>query len=120
VKYGVLDISKTILNYKRWKELIKHIVMWKLKEFAEGNDKLENIKIIKASLENLQKDISQIKLIEVGININTAAQAYDLVLYSLFESMEDLSIYQNHPEHVKVAEFINKVRDERVVADYEF
>lgn len=98
--------------------MIKHIVMWKLKEFAEDKDKLENAKIIKTSLENLQKEINQIRFIEVGININKSTQAYDIVLYSQFENIEDLNIYQNHSEHIKVSEFISKVRDERIVVDY--
>lgn len=34
--------------------MIKHIVMWKLKEFAEGKDILENAKIIKMGLEDLE------------------------------------------------------------------
>lgn len=99
--------------------MIKHIVMWKLKEFAEGKDKVENANIIKASLEDLQDKINEIKFIEVGININNSAQAYDIVLYSHFENMEDLNIYQKHPLHVKVADFVGKVREERVVVDYE-
>jgi len=99
--------------------LIKHIVMWKLKEFAEGKSKLENAQIIKSDLEALKDKIEQIKYIEVGININESEQAYDVVLYSEFNSMEDLNTYQNHPEHVKVAEFVGKVREARVVTDYD-
>ncbi len=100
-------------------DLIKHIVMWKLKEFAEGKSKLENAQIIKSDLEALKDKIEQIKYIEVGININESEQAYDVVLYSEFNSMEDLNTYQNHPEHVKVAEFVGKVREARVVTDYD-
>lgn len=99
--------------------MIKHIVMWKLKDFAEGKDKMENANIIKKNLENLQKEINQIRFIEVGIDINKSSQAYDVVLYSEFENMEDLNIYQNHPEHIKVSDFVGKVRDARVVVDYE-
>ena len=99
--------------------MIKHIVMWKLKEFAEGKDKGENAKIIKTGLENLQQKINELKFIEVGININNSPQAYDVVLYSQFENVEDLNIYQNHPEHIKVGEFVKKVVNERVVVDYE-
>lgn len=99
--------------------MIKHIVMWKLKEFSEGKDKLENAKIIKNSLENLKDKVEQIKFIEVGININQSQQAYDIVLYSEFENVQALNDYQNHPEHLKVSEFVGKVRDERVVVDYE-
>lgn len=99
--------------------LIKHIVMWKLKEFAEEKEKFENANIIKKNLEDLQNKINEIKFIEVGININQSAQAYDVVLYSEFANIEDLNIYQNHPDHLKVSEFVSKVRDKRVITDYE-
>lgn len=99
--------------------MIKHIVMWKLKEFAEGKSKLENANIIKTSLEDLQNRIDEVKLIEAGVNINDSKQAYDVVLYSEFKNLEDLILYQNHPDHLKVGEFINKVKEERIVTDYE-
>lgn len=93
--------------------------MWKLKDFAEGKGKIENSQIIKRELEALKNKIEEIKYIEVGININESDQAYDVVLYSEFDNMEALNTYQNHPEHVKVADFVGKVREARVVADYE-
>ncbi|MFV3013391.1 Dabb family protein [Clostridium botulinum] len=99
--------------------MIKHIVMWKLKEFAEGKSKLENANIIKINLEDLKHRIDEVKLIEVGVNINNSQQAYDVVLYSEFKNLEDLNLYQNHPDHVKVREFINKVKEDRIVTDYE-
>lgn len=99
--------------------LIKHIVMWKLKDSAEGRDRLENAKIMKSSLEDLKNKIEQIKYIEVGININQTQHAFDAVLYSEFDNAEDLNIYQEHPEHLKIKEFVAKVREARVVADYE-
>lgn len=98
--------------------MVKHVVAWKLKGEAEGNNKEKNAKIIKENLERLKDIIKEIKHIEVGININTSNAAFDLVLYSEFESLEDLEKYQNHPEHVKVAEFIGKVREDRIVVDY--
>ncbi|QCX33041.1 Dabb family protein [Caloramator sp. E03] len=98
--------------------MVKHVVAWKLKDEAEGNNKEKNAKIIKENLERLKDVIKEIKHIEVGININTSNAAFDLVLYSEFENIEDLEKYQNHPEHVKVAEFIAKVREDRIVVDY--
>ena len=61
--------------------MIKHIVMWKLKDEAEGNSKAENAKIIKNSLEDLKGKINEIVNIEVGIDVNKSEQAYDVVLY---------------------------------------
>jgi hypothetical protein len=92
--------------------------MWKFKEFAENNGKLENMNIIKSRLEALVGKIPEIKKLEVGININKSPAAFDMTLYSEFENEEALEIYQKHPEHVKVSEFVTRVRDDRAVVDY--
>ncbi|ERK28986.1 MULTISPECIES: Dabb family protein [Clostridium] len=99
--------------------MIKHIVTWKLKEEAEGNTKVENAKKIKEILEALDGKIETLKAIEVGINFNDSTQAYDVVLYSEFDTVEGLNIYQNHPEHVKAGTFIKAVVTDRIVVDYE-
>ena len=99
--------------------MIKHLVLWKLKETAEGFNKAENAQRIKSELETLRGKIAEIKALEVGLNFNDSAAAYDVALYSEFESREALDIYQKHPEHVRVAALVNQFREERVVADYE-
>jgi Stress responsive A/B Barrel Domain. len=93
--------------------------MWRLKDFANGAGKEENAKKLKSLLEALKDKISQIKNIEVGINTSGSDAASDVVLYSEFESMEDLNAYQEHPEHKKIVGFVNEVRSERRVVDYE-
>ncbi len=98
--------------------MIKHIVMFKFKEFAENKNKLQNIQIIKSKLENLPGQIGEIKYFEVGVNFSDASVAYDLVLSSEFESKEALYSYQKHPEHIKVAEYVGKVCIGRIVVDY--
>jgi Stress responsive A/B Barrel Domain len=98
--------------------MVKHIVMWKLQDFAEGADKKENALKIKASLEGLKSKIKEVKFLEVGISVSDAADFYDIVLTTAFDSAKDLESYQKHPEHVKVAGFIGKVRLERKVVDY--
>ena len=97
--------------------MVKHIVMWKFKDFAEGKSKEENFNFVKESLENLPGLIPEIKFIEVGRNFN-ADSDFDAVLYSEFDSPEDLEIYQNHPEHKKVSQYVAKIRGERIVGDY--
>ena len=98
--------------------MVKHIVMWKLKEFAEGKTRDENFKIIKSRLEALPADIPEIRHIEVGINFSKGSDGFDAVLYSEFDSAETLEIYQNHPKHKETAAFVALVRNERVVGDY--
>ncbi|AYE33509.1 Dabb family protein [Clostridium septicum] len=98
--------------------MIKHIVMWKLKDNAEGENKITNANKIKKLIEDLKELISEIKFIEVGINIKEGSQAYDIVLNSEFSSLEDLDSYQKNKKHLEVAKFISKVSEERAVVDY--
>ena len=99
--------------------MIKHIVLWKLKESSEGKSKAENIQIMKSMLEGLPaKTGGCIRTLEVGVNLKDSAESADITLYSEFNSLEDLERYTKHPEHMKVAEFIGKVRSERRVMDY--
>ena len=99
--------------------MVKHIVMWKLLDHAEGATKKENAVRLKEKLEALKDKISVIQSIEVGLNFNTTEAAFDVALYSEFQSQQDLQTYQKHPEHVRVAALVNKVRLERAVVDYE-
>jgi hypothetical protein len=99
--------------------MIKHIVFFGLADNAEGKSKAENAVIIKSELENLKHLIPQIKKIEVGINYPNAPKTnYDIALYSEFDTFEDIDIYQEHPEHKKVAAYIGKVRISRAAVDY--
>jgi len=98
--------------------MLKHIVMFKVKDSAEGADRGENIQRIKSKLEALPGMIEEIRFFEVGINSINNGVAYDLVLCSEFDGKEELFRYQKHPEHVKVVEFVNKVCENRAVVDY--
>jgi len=99
--------------------MVKHIVMWNLKEVAGGKKKEENLKEMKKRLEALKHKIEEIQFFEVGMNYNESGDAFDIVLYSEFESREGLDIYQKHPEHIKARDFIRSVRMERRVVDFE-
>ena len=98
--------------------MIKHIVLFRFKDFADGESKEQNIQKLKMQLEALEKVIKEIKFFEVGINFGNSDVAYDLALLSVFDSKEDLYSYQKNPEHVKVADFVKKVCEARIVADY--
>ena len=99
--------------------MIKHIVMWNIKENHNGETKSELIAKLKSLLEGLSDKIEEIVELEVGVNFNPSDAACDVVLYSVFNSKEDLEIYQKHPEHVKVAGFVSEIRTDRRVVDYE-
>ena len=95
--------------------MIVHIVMFKFKD----EDKASNIVKVKDALTELVSKIDELKSIEVGVNFADEARAFDLSLYSTFESKDDLKAYAVHPEHIKVVEFIKSVVTESKVVDYE-
>ena len=99
--------------------MIKHIVLWKLKDFAEGATKQENALKVKAMLEDMRDKIPGLLKLEVGLNFETSDAASDISLYTEFESREALDAYQVHPLHIPVKKFLPFVRTERRVVDYE-
>ena len=91
--------------------MIKHIVMWRLKDRADGTEAKER-------LEALNDSVEAISHLEVGINEANSPAAYDLVLYSEFENTEALENYVNHPDHLRVVSFMKQIVSERAVVDY--
>ncbi|GAB6177555.1 Dabb family protein [Desulfobaculum senezii] len=98
--------------------MIKHIVMWTLKDEAEGAPKAENAKRMKTMLEDLRGRVPGPLELEVGINIDPEGGVSDVALYTTFEDTDALAAYAVHPEHLKVVEFIKKVVTERRCVDY--
>ena len=84
--------------------MVKHVILWKLKE-EFNNDEVKNG--IKESLEALLGVISG--LVEIKVQTETLPTSnVDVMLYSVFESEKALKEYAVHPAHVKVAD--TKVR----------
>ncbi|MDY2698534.1 MAG: Dabb family protein [Lachnospiraceae bacterium] len=87
--------------------MVKHVILWTLKDEYSVEEK-ENIKLgIKEGLEGLAGQIPG--LIDIKVNINGLSSSNaDLMLDSTFESEEALKEYSVHPAHVAVAD--GKVR----------
>ncbi len=94
--------------------MIVHIVMF---EFKDENRE-QNIAKTKVMLEALVEKIEPLKKMEVGIDFNQSERAFDLSLYSTFETKEDLSTYAVHPAHLEVVSFIKEVTSVSKVVDY--
>lgn len=95
--------------------MIKHMVMWKVKDDVPAEDKVE----MKRQLEALKGVVPTLIDIEVGIDVLGSDQSKDVVLYSEFASMDDLQAYNTHPEHLKVVDFVKPRVCERHAVDYE-
>lgn len=98
--------------------MVKHIVMWKLKDEAHGNDKATNARLIKEKLEALNGKIEGLLKLEVGIDFLGGGN-FDVVLYSKLSKKEDLDTYQNHPLHQALLPFVKEAVTERKAVDFE-
>jgi quinol monooxygenase YgiN len=98
--------------------MLRHIVMWKLKEQAEGAERAVNARRMKELLETCAALPGVIKY-EVALAQPGLEATYDVVLYSVFRDKAALDAYQNHPQHLAIKPFIGAVRLERQCMDYE-
>ena len=99
--------------------MINHVVLFKLNEYP-AEEKIKVIAELKSLLEGLKEKISEVKYIEVGANHELETKSYDIVLFSHFETLEDLDKYRVHPEHLKVVKRIGETTVSRAAVDYLF
>ena len=92
--------------------MIKHIVMWKLKEAAQAAH-------FKAQLDSCKNLVPGMLAFEVAIRTEALEANCDVVLYSVFVDKAALAAYQNHPQHQQISGGLGALRDTRVVLDYE-
>ena len=92
--------------------MVKHIVVYKLKE---GVDKEEAVKIIASVLEPLVGKIPGLTHMEIRACFNGS----DYALYSEFESREALTAYATNPLHLEAKTHFHHFIAVRTAADYE-
>ena len=83
--------------------MVKHIILWKLNDELSQNEKEYVKKNAKIEFESLVGKVPGL----IAMNIQTeglSSSKADMMLYSELESEEALSIYKDHPEHVRVAD----------------
>ena len=99
--------------------MLRHIVMWKLKDFAEGGDRATNAAKMKNKLDACAKLAPGTLKFEVALAQPGLEATYDVVLYSEFDSKESLDAYASHPTHEALKPFFGAVRSERQCMDFE-
>lgn len=99
--------------------MVKHIVLFKLKENLTPEKKQEVMNQFKNAIEALPATISTIRHIYVGFNINPDEQ-WDICLDSEFDTLEDMKAYSVHPAHLAAAGLLKDVKEGRACTDYEF
>ena len=105
--YDALERNKELMERIRGTRMVKHVILWTLKDELSAEEKMTIKQGIKEGLEGLKGKVPGIVDIKVNINGLESSNA-DLMLDSTFENVEALKGYSVHPEHVAVAD--SKVR----------
>ena len=101
--------------------MVKHIVMFKLKEEFQGKTAAENAKEAKTRAEKLAGLVPTVERLEAVCNSPAAdGSNYELALICDFKDMAGLDEYQKHPEQVKFGQYIGQMRESRACIDYEY
>src|SRR5512145_1603321 len=101
--------------------MIKHTVMWTIKEGETPRSKFERMAEMKSRLLDLKERIREIVSMEVYFNSPLAPNGnYDVVLVSEFRSWDDFDAYLKHPAHIEVGNYIANVKQNRAAIDFEF
>lgn len=83
--------------------MVKHIILWTLKDSLSEEEKSQIKKSIKEGLESLQGVVPGLTDIKVQIDGRLASSNADLMLDCTLESEEALKGYAVHPAHVAIA-----------------
>lgn len=99
--------------------MIKHVILWNLKDELSETQKEQVRQKMKEGLENLSGKIPG--LIEIKVNTKPLSSSNaDIILDSAFKDEESLKGYAIHPEHLAISqgEMKNYLKS-RVCMDYE-
>ena len=99
--------------------MIRHIILWKMKDAMTEAEKRAAAQTAKKELESLSGSIPGLLKIKVHIN-GLASSNADMMLESEFTDAAALETYQTHPMHVRAASnYIRPVTDIRMCMDFE-
>ncbi len=91
--------------------MIQHIVMWKFKDGADPSEFLSRLSALSGQIECIR-----------SMKVRRSAvpnAAYDAVLISEFDTLEDVERYRNDPRHVAAAALCKDIRISRSAIDIE-
>lgn len=96
--------------------MVKHIILWKLKDEHNSEDVKKGIKEGLEGLLGVIPGLCEIRVQTESLPSSTAS----VMLYSVFESAEALKAYSQNPAHVHVANtYVRPYTETRLCLDFE-
>ena len=97
--------------------MVKHFIIWKLKDTFTEEEKATARAEAKRRLESLNGKIDGMISIKVHID-RLSTSTGDMMLESYFEDEAALAGYQKNPLHLEAATFVRSVVAERLCLDF--
>jgi len=98
--------------------MIRHIVLFKIKEFSSNEERNHALNDILLNFRSLVGEIPQIRKYTVMPDIINGPASFDVIIDSSFDNLEDLKDYQSHPAHQYAVEQNKQWCNQKVVFDY--
>lgn len=98
--------------------MLRHIILWKIKNEVPEEERRAVKERIKASLEALVSVIDGLEEMKIHIDSLPTSTA-DMMLESKLRDADALAFYRDHPAHVKAATYVRSVVDVRLCLDFE-
>ena len=92
--------------------MIKHIVLFKLKDQNDRQRALNALRGMKGKIEGLLD-------VEAGEDFLLSERSYDIALICTIKDRAALDFYQAHPVHQPVKKLMHEIRENSVAVDYE-
>ena len=93
--------------------MVKHIVLFKLKDQADRPKAIEALSSMKGKIEGMLD-------LEVGEDFLASERSYDIALITTHTVRAALDFYQAHPVHQPVKKIMHAIREGSVAVDYEY
>lgn len=93
--------------------MVKHIVMYKLKDPTE-----QNAIALQQKFLSMKGKIEALKDIQSGVDVLRSDRSFDVVLICQFDSLADMEIYRTHEVHLPVMEYVKGVVELSKSVDY--
>ena len=97
--------------------MIRHIVLWKLKDDADASRE-ERIAMIRGAIEPLAELVPSVRALEIVENSAYHEANYEVALISDFDDVAGLDEYQQHPAHVEAAAIVRSQVASRPSVDF--
>ena len=93
--------------------MVKHIVLFKLKDKNDRQKALDALNSMKGRIEGLLN-------LETGEDFLSSERSYDIALICTLQDRAALDFYQAHPIHQPVKKIMHAIRESSVSVDYEY